>query len=334
MSKTKIEWAEMTWNVVTGCDPVSEGCKNCYARRMARRLAGRYGYPKAPHHFDVTLHLDRLDVPLRRKKPTTYFVCSMSDLFHEDISTPFIADLWDIMAEAHQHTFQILTKRVDRLPEVFHYLAKWKNYKVPLSNIWLGVSVENQATADKRTPILLQIPAAVRFVSCEPLLEAINLKHYLDGMPEPYGGGHRGYVTRDMAIDAEDLSLEGANLGWQEPEWQQTALPLDWVICGGEAGPSARPMRPNGVRGLRNQCQTAGVPFFFKQWGGWIPNEAGWGVGHHFHSKHIYLNSAGESFDGWMESCGEHIAIMAKVSRKAAGRLLDGREWNEMPVRK
>jgi protein gp37 len=248
MSNTKIEWTDKSWNPITGCSPVSEGCRNCYAKRMANRLRGRYGYPK-DEPFRVTFHPDRLDEPLRWKKPSRIFVVSMGDLFHKDVDHFKIAKIWNIAHQCQKHIFLFLTKRPDRLKswtlvksEVAHippiYGEIWPN------NCWLGVSVENQKTADERIPILLQIPAAKRFVSVEPMLGQVDIKSYFPGTV--------WYGFRES------------------PSGVKIIQGLDWVCCGGETGPGARPMHPDWVRSLLNQCQVAGVPFFFKKWGDWF----------------------------------------------------------------
>ena len=238
---TKIEWTQETWNPVTGCTPVSEGCRNCYAERMARRLAGRYGYPETPRHFDVTLHPDRLDQPLHWKKPRTIFVCSMSDLFHEDVPFDFIGKVLGLAANLPHHTFQILTKRPQRMLE-FYRACEQANGKsiVPPSNVWLGVSVENQFAANERIPILLQIPAAVRFVSCEPLLGPIDLTNMRLGAAE---WGNALQPIRDICPA------------------------IDWIIVGGESGPGARPMPTAAASLIVQQCRDANVPVFMKQLG-------------------------------------------------------------------
>lgn len=236
---TKIEWVARpgttpeSWNPVTGCTKVSPGCKHCYAERMARRLAGRHGYPEAPNHFDVTLHPDRLEQPLRWRKPRTVFVCSMSDLFHEDVPEEWIDRIFSVIDEARTHTYLILTKRAERMYEYTHNEA-YIDWQWP--HVWLGVTAENQAMADERIPLLLETPAAVRFVSLEPLLEQIYLK-------------------------PQWLYYNCATPGMKD--WDG----LDWVIVGGESGTGARPMRPDWARNLRDQCQEAGTAFFFKQWG-------------------------------------------------------------------
>jgi len=297
---TKIEWTDETWSPVTGCTKISPGCAHCYAEHMARRLAGRCGYPESPHHFDVTLHPDRLNQPLRWRKPRMIFVCSMSDLFHEDIPTEFIIRIFDTIRATPHHIYQILTKRPARMLSLLKHslgmLTAW-----PLPGVWLGVTVENQKAANERIPLLLQTPAAVRFVSCEPLLGPLNLSGYLS-CPECGGSG---YVA-DGRGSAEPC---GCNA---EPR-------LDWVIVGGESGPGARPMHPDWVRSLRDQCQSAGVSFFFKQWGEWLPNVYG--------DKSI---PNGTDFNVKHHLFDDGVAV-ARVGKKAAGRLLDGRTWDEMP---
>jgi protein gp37 len=164
LGKTKIEWTEYSWNPVSGCTPISEGCQNCYAKRMANRLRGRCGYP-ADEPFKVTLHKDRLEEPLRLKKPRRVFVCSMGDLFHEDVPGWMRFEVMDIILQAKQHTFLILTKRPANMKEFFEwYYSKTGRTIETIKNLWLGVTAENQQRADERIPILLQIPAAVRFI--------------------------------------------------------------------------------------------------------------------------------------------------------------------------
>ena len=184
MSKTRIEWTEHTWNPMSGCTKISDGCKNCYAEKMANRLKamGVKGYENG---FAVTLHPEKLREPLERKKPTMYFV-SMGDLFHEDVPFEFIYKIWVVMINSSQHTFQVLTKRPDRMFEFIRAYAPVRamtgeTYGADFlpKNIWLGVTAENQEQADKRIPILLDTPAAIRFVSVEPMLSHIDLTKYL-----------------------------------------------------------------------------------------------------------------------------------------------------------
>lgn len=286
---TKIEWADKVWNPVTGCTKVSDGCRNCYAERMAER------FWKDRQFSDVQCHADRLKQPLSWKKPARVFVNSMSDLFHLDVDKDFIGDVFRNMEKTPQHTFIILTKR----PKEMLYWFNLMNAERYLPNVWLGVSVENQQTADERIPLLLKTPAAVRFVSCEPLLGPVDLSN---NHPEYLWGQD----SRDGETDQD---------------------PLDWVICGGESGPNARPMHPDWARSLRDQCQAAGVPFFFKQNGEWDALEK--------HPETSGYENVG-FFDLDSRFCypgvSSHGQHMVRVGKKKAGRLLDGVEWNAFPV--
>ena len=238
-TRTGIEWTEATWNPVIGCDRVSEGCDHCYAATMAARLKAM-GNPRYQRDgdaktsgpgFGLTIHRDKLDEPFSWRRPRVVFVNSMSDLFHREVPSDFIADAFAVMEATPQHTYQVLTKRPARMASL---LRSWmaEGYEPP-ANVWLGTSIENQRWAGIRMPKLLKTPAAVRFLSCEPLLGPI------------------------------DLSL------WAD------AGNLDWLIAGGESGPNARPMEPEWVVSLRDQCAEAGVAFFFKQWGGRTPKAGG-----------------------------------------------------------
>lgn len=254
--KTKIEWCDATWSPVSGCTKVSAGCANCYAERMASRFGAKiHGAVmdlqerqpiEAVPFSRVVLHPDRLDQPLHWRKPRRVFVCSMGDLFHEDVPVSFIRDVWRVIANATHHTFMILTKRPKRMVEV----VGGQNL-IFSPHIQLGVSVENQETADERIPLLLQTPAAVRFVSVEPMLGPVDLRR---GRWIPF------YQTADDEPDEDPREV-----GYPPESAYTKTGKLDWVICGGETGPGARPMRPDWARSLRAQCQAAGVPFFFKQ---------------------------------------------------------------------
>lgn len=335
MGTSKIEWTEATWNPVTGCTPISEGCEHCYAKRMAIRLRGRCGYPeKEP--FQVTVHDERLEQPLKWGAHRKVFVCSMGDLFHEDVSDENLDDVFDVMALASHHIFQVLTKRPHRMREYMSRLAdrigygdlywecdrdvsgdtdpdfsdaqmnRWikkitrlesgmanvsnlKRDGKPLPNLWLGVTAENQRRADERIPVLLDTPAARRFVSVEPMLGPVDLSQWLGR-----SGG------------------------------------LDWVICGGETGPGARPVHPDWVRSLRDQCQIAGVPFFFKSWGEW--REANMdlpvrGTKFGCFMGDTFVPDYGNVFP---QRYPEHIN-MTRIGKSNAGRILDGRTWDEEP---
>lgn len=232
-TNSSIEWTGATWNPTTGCTKISPGCSRCYAEKMAKRLEAM-GRPKYRNGFQLTLHDRTLALPLRWKKPRIIFVNSMSDLFHRDVPLDFIRQVFAVMEQASWHTFQVLTKRSERLAEL--------NEELPWPpNVWMGVSVESERYLS-RIDDLRTTAAAVRFLSLEPLLG-----------PLPH------------------LLLDG----------------IHWVIVGGESGPRSRPMQPQWVTDIRDQCIQSSVPFFFKQWGGF--------------------------------------------NKKAAGRILEGRTWDEMP---
>lgn len=268
---SKIEWTDATWNPVTGCTKVSPGCDHCYALTLAERFRGTPGH-YFEHGFDVQLRPDKLDQPLRWKKPRRIFVNSMSDLFHQDIPDEYIAKVFAIMALAPQHTFQVLTKRHGRMRSLLNQGEFWasvgsevdRRYDAGqgehpgwysdghgggtnvLENVWLGVSVENQQWADIRIPALLDTPAAVRFLSCEPLLGPVDLALTA---PCPACLGLGGWPCN---VDGHHYTKRRA---------------VEWVIVGGESGRGARQMQPGWVRSLRGQCVDAGVAFHFKQWG-------------------------------------------------------------------
>jgi protein gp37 len=291
--RSAIEWTGPTWNPVTGCDQVSEGCGlpladgtlhgTCYALTLAKRLKamGNSRYQRdgdsrtSGPGFGVTLHEDKLLEPLSWQKPRAVFVNSMSDLFHRSVPDDFIARVFETMAAAGRHVFQILTKRPGRM-------ASWaRRFRAePLPNVWLGTSVENQKWADVRIPKLFETPAAVRFLSCEPLLGPVDLGQHLicNRMPPCSGGpGHEH---------------------------------LHWVIAGGESGPGFLPMDLGWARSLRDQCVAAGVPFFFKQVGGRTPK------------------AGGRSLDGrsWSEfPASTPSAILEELRQKQNGLAFDAR---------
>jgi len=252
MSASKIEWTEHTWNPIVGCSKISPGCDNCYAERMACRLAamGQSAYeavtwPDYKRWAGKVAWTGNTD-PLTRRKPTTYFVCSMGDLFHHEVPEAWLDALFsNVMEHATRHTFLILTKRADRMQR---YLS-WRcgEGRIPPRNIWIGVTVEDQPRTDERIPLLLKTPAAKRFISIEPMLDEVTL----------YTPEYKQYVGRDYLTD-----IRGVSAGRPLIE-----AGLDWVILGGESGPGARPMHPDWARGVRDQCKAAGVPFLFKRWG-------------------------------------------------------------------
>lgn len=338
---THIEWTDATWNPITGCSVVSAGCKHCYAMKLAgTRLqhhpsrAGLTIDTKAGPVWNGQVRFNEqwLDQPLRWKRPRRIFVCAHGDLFHESVPDEWIDKVFAVMALAPQHTFQVLTKRPERMlrymthwPDAagrFHHVAyqaekmrpdlpvgmpdgwRWQLQKRwPLPNVWLGVSVEDQAAADERIPQLLQTPAAVRWISAEPLLGPINLN------TTPPRAGSRpinGFTVADIS---------GCLPRWQaEPMRAKLRDGLDWVVAGGESGHGARPMHPDWARSLRDQCAAAGVAFLFKQWGEWA-------------DANYYASEIQESYDVRGLTSGASI----RVGKKAAGRLLDGVQHDGYP---
>lgn len=329
---SKIEWCDATWNVVAGCTKCSPGCKNCYAERMARRLRAicksrmdgrnQQYLGKVDDNGDWTGNIEccdwLLDEPLSWRKPRRIFVCSMSDLFHPKVPFEFIDKMLYVMYRNLQHTFLILTKRPKRMLEYFknshllrlRLLKLFPNYtpearlcrEWPLDNVHLSVSI---STFDEmwKAEVLSEIPATVRFISFEPLLENIfNIPCKLKVLDK-----------------------------------------IDCVIVGGESGPGARPMHPDWARNIRDQCVAAGVPFYFKQWGEWMPDDfenggiieseslptkptktakesVGWG-------RRLYTLSDGTKFVAQQDQFCNFI----KVGKKKAGCILDDKEWKQLP---
>lgn len=405
-AETKIEWAAnadgspgATWNPIrarfrdhsilgdageerigTHCVHVSEGCRNCYAERFnLRALPGAgTGLPytkQSEAKIQIFLDQDKLAAPLRRRKPTTWFLSSMTDVFADFVTDGMIMRLWEVMFRCPQHTFIVLTKRPERMRDFCTRFAdvdaedatQFKSARGPDAvraahpsprgqlfaammdqllvdaggeipagaafptfdwmggmmwwpawppNVWLVVSAEDQATANERIPHLLATPAAVRGVSCEPMLGAIDLDQAWNG---------------ESALDSEC---------WGECNWCAQGLPplhncqrhasaftnlrsgIDWVICGGESGPNARPMHPDWARLLRDQCAAAGVPFFFKQWGEWAPHDAHEDMPKHYVGRNGGIYSAGDL---------EADFGVLKLGKARAGRLLGGVEHNGRP---
>ncbi|MGE4296998.1 MAG: DUF5131 family protein [Desulfovibrionaceae bacterium] len=299
----------MTWNPVTGCTPISEGCANCYAKELAEtRLAGRCGYDKEDP-FKVKLHESRMRLPQWRA-PRMVFVCSMSDLFHEDVPFPFVDRVFTLMAQRPRSVFCLLTKRAARMNEyvlgasaaIKYEYETGKQMRWPLPNVWLGVTAENQYRANERIPYLLDTPAARRFVSVEPMLGPVCLE-------------------RIVGCDALFRPLDGL-LGVEGRGWVQHTR-IDWVICGGESGDKSRPMHADWARSLRGQCHAENVSYFFKQWGTWA--FAGGD------STHI-LSASGELFPlgSKGDDCNRSWPC-ARVGLRKAGHLLDGVEYRTWP---
>ncbi|MDX2235305.1 MAG: phage Gp37/Gp68 family protein [Hyphomonadaceae bacterium] len=316
---TGIEWADATWNPIVGCSIVSPGCTHCYAMRFANaRLDGN---PKTPHYADTTQRVNGAAVwtgkvapapehvltqPLRWKRPRRIFVNSMGDLFHEAVPNAWIDEVYQVMQGAPQHTFLILTKRAQRMRDYHVKLCADVNAQAtraavglpdfPLRNVWLGVSCEDQARADERVPLLLDTPAALRFASAEPLLGPIDFNFICD-------------KERARRV----FALNGA---WEDRGGVMKCPRLDWIIAGGESGKGARPMHPDWARSLRDGCATAGVPFFFKQWGEWAPVAAD-------HDGPAQLRP-------WANTDGRR-GFIARLGKRAAGRTLDGATHDAFP---
>lgn len=301
---TDIEWSDEVWNPTVGCSKVSPGCDGCYAIGVAHRamqpahegLTIRRPGERPDWTGEVRCLPDRLDVPLRWRKPRRVFVDSMSDLFHPDVPAEFIAEVWGVMEVAQRHTFQVLTKRPQRMAQVLGDHDWWESVigesspgrhgrtPPPTGNVWLGTSIELDRYT-WRADHLRATPAAVRFLSLEPLLG-----------PLP------------------SLNLDG----------------IDWVIVGGESGPGARPMHSTWVREIRDRCVDAGVPFFFKQWGAWAPPgiaRSGVDATHHLLEDGTLIDRTEKLFS--LHMC--RPVLVARADKKRNGRTLDGRTWDEMP---
>ncbi len=321
--RSGIEWTDATWNPVTGCTKVSPGCDHCYAETFAERWRGTAGH-YFERGFDVQLRPEKVTLPLSWRKPRRVFVNSMSDLFHDDVPDEYIARVFAVMAACPQHTFQILTKRQARMrsllnrgrvgtagffDDVEEAMADYTNAEPagwPLPNVWLGVSTEDQKWADIRIPALLDTPAAVRWISAEPLLGPIQVRRYLSGRLADW--------EAELLGASNDVTTAGG---------------LDWVVVGGESGRGARPMHPSWARSLRDQCSAAGVPFLFKQWGEWAPESVlatRRGAGN---AQYIELD--GSTRPAAVGARGAAVTVQ-RNGKGATGRELDGRTHDEYPA--
>jgi protein gp37 len=287
----------------TFCTRISPGCTNCYASVINKRFGNGLEYT-VPNLERVEFFLDDriLSEPIHRQKPARIFVGDMFDLFHEAIPNNFIAEVLRVALKTPRHTFQFLTKRAERMRNLVNRAQEHWGVRFG-EHMWFGVSVESQPYADERIPLLLDTSAAVRFLSVEPQLEFVDL--WTARYPLPGGG------------------LGGA-FNWGKG--------VSWVICGGESGQQARPMHPDWTRSLRDQCEAAGVPFFFKQWGEWMPHPEPPNPKGSYHGG-IFLMPNGRwgNQGDWWEGRAQ---AMDKVGKKNAGALLDGREWREFPSQK
>ncbi len=248
---TAIEWTDKSWNPTKGCTQVSPGCAHCYAKTLTERFHGKGSFDT------VVLHPERLDAPLHWRKPSRVFVNSMSDLFHEDIPDSFIGQVFEMMRQTPQHTYQVLTKRPERMQEFCRLL-----YAAPLPNVWLGVTVENQQFANERIPKLMLTPAVVHFVSAEPLLAPVDFTKINMGKREGQLGKFDQYLDALNGTHCDGMGFERKLKAHHR---------LDWIIVGGESGPKHRPFDPKWARSVVRQCRTTGVAVFVKQLGGARP---------------------------------------------------------------
>ncbi|GGF56390.1 hypothetical protein GCM10007301_15030 [Azorhizobium oxalatiphilum] len=366
-----IEWTDATWNPIVGCSITSPGCTNCYAMAMARRIEAM----QPGSHYAGTTQVVKgnpvwtgrtvlapehtLFQPLRWKRGRTIFVNSMGDLFHEDVPDEWIDRIFAVMCSADWHTYQVLTKRsarmlaymtapglTDRIADAQHDMGLEMHASIPAPNIWLGVSTEDQRRADERVPDLLATPAALHFISAEPMLGPIHFDRIEEsadtfadcgGHPDP----HWPRDTQDWhwldalsgRCEAEARAPDGTRRGDIDVGLKWTGGKIAWIIAGGESGPNARPMHRDWVRSIRDQCAAASVPFFFKQWGAYRRVDG------------FHIAATAETVPGALVPSGKAFlavdriddgaavgVVLRRAHKKAAGRLLDGREHNELPI--
>jgi protein gp37 len=335
-ANSKIEWTDHTFNPWEGCQKVGPGCDHCYAETRNARFGGGTapnwgtGAPRrrtSPHNWAQPLRWNRECVKTGARQRV--FCASLADVFDKDVPAAWRTDLWDLIEATPALDWLLLTKRIGNAPRMLP--ASWM--RTPRANVWLGSTIVNQEEADRDIPKLLQVPARVRFLSMEPLLGPVDLRNVAvpaedDRLRRPWD--YQGYKFNALAEHDDD-------------RFHQAPATIEWVIAGGESGPNARPMHPDWARSLRDQCASAGVPFLFKQWGEWRPLRV------------EEIPASGGSFD--LVSADHRAPIasrcfqpahsceamltdpryawqcpVVKAGKKAAGRLLDGREWNGTPA--
>lgn len=300
-TKSKGRYWDKPWSLVDGCTPCSPGCDHCWSMAMAKRF---HKWPEK-----VTAREDRLYIPLHTRKPTTFAI--WNDLYHPDVPDRFIELAYRVMGDSKRHTFLVLTKRSERMAKVEQITGLDTRL---LANIWHGLTVCNQDEADAKIPELLKVPGK-KFLSIEPMLSGIDLDPFLR-CPTC------GYTSYDVSFNMDHGLCKGPGPG------------IHAVILGGETGPGARPMHPDWVRSVRDQCAAAGVPFYFKQWGEWAHDDE---AAAYLKNKCVWMAKDGRfecadknETEIWDEN---DSCLMVRVGSKRAGRLLDGREWNELPWR-
>ena len=306
---SKIEWTTHTFNGWEGCQKVGPGCDNCYAEARNLRFSGGTNWgPGAPRRRTGAANWAK---PIRWNREAKaagirprVFCASLADVFDNAVDPQWRTDLFHLIHQTPHLDWLLLTKRPGNiekmLPSYSHTQRMWPN-------VWLGCTVVNQEEADRDIPKLLAVPAKVRFLSIEPMLGPINLT----ALSRPAGQGVHEYSALDCDVDPAD-----------DEDWQGATI--DWVICGGESGPHARPMHPDWARSLRDQCAAAGVAFHFKQWGEWAPDD---------HFSHFPDPNSDHGIHEWFDEGSDLVTGHSwRYGKKAAGRLLDGREWNEVPA--
>ena len=300
---TKIEWCDHTWNGWIGCTKVSDGCKHCYAETLMDKRYGRVEWgPQGTRQRTSEANWRKPEVWNRRAKAEgrryKVFCASLADVFEDRPELiPWRADLFRLIDETPNLDWLVLTKRPELVNQFLRDVLNEASFP---PNVWIGTSVEDQKTADERIPHLLSIPASVRFLSMEPLLGAVDLTKY-----QPFCHTLDDYQA-----------ARGILSSW-----------ISWVIVGGDSGPHARPMHPDWVRSIRDQCVDAGVPFFFKQWGEWLPSthvRPGTAYG----STHVWAWPWASNEPGELHG---DTTMMVRLGKKAAGRILDGQEWSQFP---
>lgn len=360
-------WWTKSWNPVIGCTKCSPACENCYAEALhtQRHKALLAGVPMSLCYAEpfgkVRFLSERLTEPLHWRKPQRIFVGNMGDLFHDAVvSFAFLDRIFAIMARCPQHTFMLLTKRPELMHKYLTFNNRFENvwmcakpnriaHTWPLPNVWLGTTIWDQASADRAVPLLLSTPAAKRFVSVEPMLGPVDLGRVgceRTAEPDIFESNLQWWDALKGGRWIADNFIKGVESNLEQFAYSDS---LDWVICGGETGKQARPMHPDWPRSLRDQCVGADVPFFFKQWGEWGPtHENGHGpvwwsfenYVHYCNKAHTHMSKGDKLIcpDGHVPTDGREdgksypMYPTRRIGKAKAGRVLDGREWSEVPA--